>query len=148
MVVVTPMELILQKFPSRAGVDTSSSDKWLRYPNEPCSQNVIDMNLLDIPVCVHDDLKNGECLFVLLIPTKEESGVLRCSWMNSKMGLLEEKSQCIEYPLVKTAIREASLYNMITVPLMGVFTTKMQKFEVMLFCRHHCRQLFTHEKLV
>ena len=65
------------KVPKSRCVDTSSSDKWLRYPNEACSQNVIDMNLLDIPVCVHDDMKNGECLFVLLVPTKEDQGVLQ-----------------------------------------------------------------------
>ena len=72
------------KVPKSRCVETSRTYEWLRYPNEACSQNVIEMNLLDIPVCVHNNEVYGAFLFVVLIPTKEEAGVLRCIWMDAK----------------------------------------------------------------
>ena len=115
------------KNPRSLCVDTSDKDKWLKFPVRFCpQQNVIEMQLLDIPVCVHDKDLYGSCSFVLHIPTKENVPVLRCEWVNEIEGKLTEKAACIQCPLSRSAVREAGLYGLITQPLIGVFTTKIQ----------------------
>ena len=115
-----------EKIPRSLCVDTSDKDMWLRFPVKSCLQNVIEMQLLDIPVCVHDKDLSGSCSFVLLIPTKENVPVYRCTWDKEDQGILVGKGDCTQYPLARTAVREAGLYGLISQPLMGVFTTQIQ----------------------
>ncbi|KAJ1463623.1 hypothetical protein T484DRAFT_1758691, partial [Baffinella frigidus] len=42
-------------------------------------------------------------------------------------GLLHPRSTCEKFPLGKGAVKQAGLYNIITTPLMGTFTTKIQQ---------------------
>jgi hypothetical protein len=98
---------------------------WGRFGVAECEQNIIDVQTMDLPVCVFD--RFGVCTEMLLIPTKEELDIVLCGFVNKKDGILHPRSNCQKFPLAKGAVRQAGLYNIISIPLMGTFTTKIQQ---------------------
>ena len=112
----------------------SGENKWNFFAAIQCNQNVLDGVLQDIPVCIYDML--GACSSVLLVPTQDERAVVRCGWkipaVNTEpvglmYGVLQPRAQCEAFPLSRGAVKSAGLYNMIKVPLMGVFSTTVQQ---------------------
>ncbi|KAJ1468673.1 hypothetical protein T484DRAFT_3629597 [Baffinella frigidus] len=118
-----------------------SRNEWTSFDVSACAQNVLDNTRLDIAVCILD--KYGWCSSMLLIPTRDEAMVMRCEFetdtalpaqipppFNQKTqatgvlrGRLVKRGDCEQFPLSKGAVRQAGLYNTITAPLMGTFST-------------------------
>ena len=106
------------------------STTWEGLDVSQCNQNVLDQVEMDLPVCLYDMF--GACEKVMMVPTRDERPVVLCEWIQDSggaimTGRLQPRRTCEQFPLSKNAIKAAGLYNMIKVPLMGVFTTEVQQ---------------------
>ncbi|KAJ1468512.1 hypothetical protein T484DRAFT_3629701 [Baffinella frigidus] len=102
-----------------------NNNEWGNYDVLECQQNVLDNSRQELPVCIFDT--RGDCTEMLLIPTQDEVAIVRCSFEDVALGILQPRGMCEQFPLSKGAVKKAGLYNMISEPVMGTFSTTIQQ---------------------